>query len=177
MPSVQIMAYSWNFPAGHQTSVITRPGVAIRKKTRRFGNYSSKNLWKSMVILCLNPESSTLIYSKNTNKNLRNSLKMAECYWLFASWSSNSTSIHQLFDSSTIQLRYQRFETHLNHEPRVGTPTLYHSNTGIITVIEKVKLSKRTKSYVGQIWIFLFQMLKFIHRHIIIWGGTKSTHS
>ena len=144
------MAYSWNFPAGHQTSVITRPGVAIRKKTRRFGNYSSKNLWKSMVILCLNPESSTLIYSNNTNKNLRNSLKMAECYSIFASWSSNSTSIHQFFDSSTTQLRYQRFENHLNHKPRVGTPTLIpfehwdHNSNRKSQTIKKNKVLSRS---------------------------------
>ena len=47
---------------------------------------------------------------------------MAECYSIFASSLSNLTSIHQFFDSTTIQLRYQSFGICLDDEHQVGSP-------------------------------------------------------
>ena len=47
---------------------------------------------------------------------------MADCYSIFDSRSSNSIPIHQFYDSTTIWLRYQRYENQLDDERRVGTP-------------------------------------------------------
>ena len=47
---------------------------------------------------------------------------MADSASIFALRSNNSTLIHQLYDSTTIQLRYQSFVIRLKDKPRVGAP-------------------------------------------------------
>ena len=82
----------------------TQPGIVIHQKTRWLGNNLCMNLLKNSPYI----------------------LKMADCYSIFASIlassSSNSTLIHQFYDSTAIWLGYQRFENRFDDEPWVGTP-------------------------------------------------------
>ena len=57
-----------------------------------------------------------------SNFILKNSANNSVFNSIFNSRSSNSTSIHQLYDSALTRLRLQSFGIRLDDEPQVGTP-------------------------------------------------------
>ena len=64
--------------------------------------------------------------------------KMADSASIFASRSSNSTSIHQFYDSTLLRLRTRPCAICLENEPRVGTPICRNLTSRNIYVTESL---------------------------------------
>ena len=119
----------------YQDSAKNLTPLGYSSKTRRFGNYSCMNLWKSRPSFRLKSESNTCILDDMANTSWVKSnwgIRVFDHIFdlifdsvfdsIFNSRSSNLTSIHQFYYLASTRLRSPTFSIRLDDKSRVGTP-------------------------------------------------------